>query len=95
MSYFINAALPYLVKFIEDNEPVVAEKITETLVTLKKEHPEKVSIFKSKWNLLNSAVQKATADIPTSAAPNIPEPMQVDGGKRTRRNRRKHRKHRK
>jgi hypothetical protein len=83
MSYFINAALPYLVKFIEDNEPLVAEKITSALESLKKDHPDKVPIFKSKWNLLNSAVQKALEE---------PAPASTSGGKRTRRRRRKHRK---
>ena len=83
MSYVINAALPYLVDFIAKNEDTVSKKITEALTLLKEKDAEKAVIFKSKWNLLNEAVQKSLEDV-TASAPT--------GGKRTRRRRRKHRK---
>lgn len=95
MSWILGTVTSQLPGLIEKYEPDIEKSIVKILTDLKTKHPGQVKIFLDNWRKLNTVIEKTISDVPTSAAPNIPEPMQVDGGKRTRRNRRKHRKHRK
>jgi cell division septal protein FtsQ len=68
---------------IEQNEPMVEQKLRETLRTIKASNPSESQLFLTNWRKLNTAIESEL-----SAAPVAPT-----AGKRKRTRKLKHRKH--
>ena len=94
-SWILGTVTSQLPGLIEKYEPKIESSLKEALSKLKVSNPNETELFYKNWKKLNKVVDDTLAGTPVSAVPNAPQPMQVDGGKRTRRKGRKHRKHRK
>jgi len=94
-SWILSTVTAQLPSLIEKYEPKIESSLKEALTKLKVSNPSETKLFYANWKKLNKVVDQTLADIPVAAVPNAPEPIQVDGGKRTRRKGRKQRKHRK
>jgi len=94
-SWILSTVTSQLPGLIEKYEPKIESSLRDSLSKLKASNPKETELFYANWKKLNKVVDDTLAGTPVSAVPNAAEPMQTDGGKRTRRNRRKQRKHRK
>jgi hypothetical protein len=51
---------------IEQNEPMVEQKLRETLRTIKASNPNESQLFLTNWRKLNTAIEAELAAVPTA-----------------------------
>ena len=94
-SWILGTVTSQLPSLIEKYEPKIESSLRDTLSKLKVSNPSETQLFYKNWKKLNKVVDETLAGTPLPAVPNASQPMEIDGGKRTRRKGRKQRKHRK